>query len=282
MSIDVKPRITPLRNFASSELQNVRERKPLIHCVTNQVVMNWTANVLYALGASPLMSHAPEESSDLAKIRQGLVVNIGTLTHSWLQDLKQIVSDEKKQRGDSPVAILDPVGAGATVFRTENARDLLASGAFRILRGNAFEIMSVAGEKARGSGVDSLEASGQALAAAQSLAQEHDLIVVVSGATDWVTDGKRLLSLNNGTPLLTQVTGTGCSLNAVIAAFVAVAEPTEYFSAVAAAVSVFNIAGEKAATTAKGPGSFAVQFLDELTNLEPRHLDLLTGSEVEE
>lgn len=254
---------------AGGLLARVREKKPLVHCVTNQVVMNFTANTLYALGASPLMSHAPEEAVELARLRGNLLVNIGTLTAPWLEDVRRIVAAETVMghRGQRR-AVLDPVGAGATRFRTDAATELLRTGAFRVLRGNAFEVMSLAGQSARGQGVESFEESAMARAAARDLARRFGLVVAVSGAVDLVTDGERELRLANGHPYFTLVTGAGCALNAVIAAMVSAAgEEGDALEAVAAGLAVFNIAGEKAAERSPGPGSFALNFLDDLTRL---------------
>lgn len=257
-----------LASQTSDALARVRERKPLIHCVTNQVVMNFTANTLYALGASPLMSHAPEEAEELARLRAGLLINIGTLTAPWLDDVRRILAAEVAM--GSRRAVLDPVGAGATHFRTEAALELLATGAFRVLRGNAFEILSLGGESARGQGVESFEESDAALHAARTLAQKHALVVAVSGAVDLVTDGERVVELRNGHSYFTKVTGAGCALNAVIAAMTSVTE--DPWLATAEGIAVFNLAGEIAARESAGPGSFAVRFLDALANLSPAEI----------
>lgn len=250
-------------------LEKVRERKPLVHCVTNQVVMNFTANTLYALGASPLMSHAPEEATELSNIRANLLINIGTLTGPWVEDVHQILQAELKT--GKKLAVLDPVGAGATAFRTNTAHEFLKTGAFRALRGNAFEIMALTGESARGQGVESFDEATVAKHAACALAAQHGLIVAVSGPTDLVTDGHRILILKNGHPLFTKVTGAGCALNAVIAAFIAVSD--DAFIGTAAAIAVFNVAGEISASQASGPGSFATAFLDRLSHLHKADLD---------
>lgn len=249
----------------SAALARVREKKPLVHCVTNQVVMNFTANTLYALGASPLMSHAPEEAVELARLRGNLLINIGTLTAPWLEDVRRILAAETVIGHRR--AVLDPVGAGATRFRTEAALELLGTGAFRVLRGNAFEVMSLTGQSARGRGVESFEESTVALAAARDLARKHAIVVAVSGAVDLVTDGERVIQLRNGHPYLTMVTGAGCALNAVIAALMSVTD--DALLATAHGVALFNIAGEIAARKSSGPGTFAVQFIDTLANLTP-------------
>lgn len=255
-------------------LERVREVSPLIHGVTNQVVMNFTANVLYAVGASPLMSHAPEEAAELAATRANLLVNIGTLTTPWLEDVRSILRAEMELKRSRPRAVLDPVGAGFTRFRTDAARELLATGAFGVLRGNAFEVMKLAGESARGQGVDSGESSLDAAGAARRLAAEYQMVVAVSGVVDFVTDGRREIWLRTGHPLLTRVTGTGCALNAVIAATTAVDD--DPLHATAAALAAFGAAAMRAAESPPeepGPGQFAVGFLDALTGLKQADLE---------
>lgn len=266
----------------------VRKRRPLVHCVTNQVVMNFTANVLYAAGASPLMSQAPEEGAELAALRSSLLINIGTLTQDWVLDVEKLLEQEKdflESNHHPRRAILDPVGAGASKFRTETALKFLGTGVFAFLRGNAFEIQSLIGEKAQGRGVDSLSPVEQAHHAATILARDYNLIVAVSGPEDYVTDGRRSLILRNGSPLLSHVTGTGCSLNALIAAWTglpttslpmapslgaAASTINSHLWSVAGAITLLNLAAEKAeekmlATAGPGAiGCFAVELLNAL------------------
>jgi hydroxyethylthiazole kinase len=237
-------------------LSALREKHPLVHNITNFVVMNWTANVLLALGASPVMAHAPEEVEDFAGIAQALVVNIGTLDHAFVASMH--LAARRARKKDVPW-ILDPVGAGATRYRTETAKELIARKP-TIIRGNAGEIMALAG-KAKGAskGVDSLAASDSAVEAARRLAAKCGAVVVVTGATDYVLSGERKEAVEGGHAMSQQVTGTGCATTAIIGAFMAV-EPA--FEAAVHGLSVMKRAATRAADKAVGPGTFAIRMLD--------------------
>ncbi len=247
----------------SSILAQIRGRNPLIHNITNYVVMNNTANALLAIGASPAMVHAGEEVEEFVALSQALVVNIGTLSPAWVKamDLAACAANARKVPW-----VLDPVGAGATVYRTSTAA-AFANLRPACVRGNASEIMVLAGataEKPRG--VDSSRGSNDALAAARRLAATTGGIVAVTGATDYVTDGDRLLGLRNGHPLMARVTGLGCTATALVAAALAV-EP-DRFDAVAAGLSYLALAGEIAAEKSPGPGSLQLHLLDALHLLD--------------
>jgi hydroxyethylthiazole kinase len=237
-------------------LSLLRARRPLIHNITNFVVMNWTANVLLALGASPVMAHAPEEVEDFAAMAGALVVNIGTLDAAFIEAMNSAAKCARKH--GSPW-ILDPVGAGATGFRTDTANKLIKRKP-TVIRANAGEILALAG-KADGAskGVDSLAASEAGLDAARRLARKTGAVVAVTGATDYVTDGDRTESVEGGHAMSQQVTGTGCAATAVIGAFLAVEPP---FEAAVHGLSVMKRAAARAAKTAEGPGSFAMRMLD--------------------
>ena len=241
---------------------------PLVHSITNFVVMQVSANALLAAHASPLMAHAAEEMDDLTNIDSALVLNIGTLDPAWL-DSMELAGRLMKQKG-KPV-VLDPVGAGASGLRTRASLRLLDMVRPDILRGNASEIMALASEirsadKVTTKGVDSLNSSDEALDSARALAARFGCVVSVSGVTDIVTDGRRALAVEGGSPLMPLVTGMGCSASAVTGAYAAVCE--DRLTAAAAAMAVMASAGEKAGRTAEGPGSFLPAFLDALYLLD--------------
>ena len=243
-------------------LTEIRRTAPLVHNITNYVVMNNTANALLAVGASPAMVHAADEVEEFVAISRALVVNIGTLSPPWVGAMR--IAAERARARRVPWA-LDPVGVGATTFRDAVAADLAGRGP-SVIRGNASEILALAGTGARTKGVDSAHGAEAALDAARDLARRTGAVVAVTGATDYVTDGTRLATLNNGHPLMARVTGMGCTATALIGAFLAV-EP----DALAAAVhglTVLGVAGEIAAGASAGPGSLQVRLLDALYALD--------------
>lgn len=246
-----------------SDVQQIRNQAPLIHNITNFVVMNTTANALLAIGASPVMAHAVEEAAEMAGLASALVLNIGTLSGPWIEAMR-LAGRAARERG-IPI-VLDPVGAGATRYRTETARALLDELAPTVVRGNASEIRALVLEEAGTRGVDSAHASEDAADAGADLASRHRCVVVVSGATDFVLDGASAIRIHNGHPLMPRVTGLGCVATALVGAFAAV-NPSPLMAA-AHAMAVMGIAGEIAAEKAEGPGSFFVAFLDALHNLD--------------
>ncbi|MGL4439194.1 MAG: hydroxyethylthiazole kinase [Bosea sp. (in: a-proteobacteria)] len=242
----------PLR----AALSRLRERRPLVHNITNFVVMNWTANVLLALGASPVMAHAPEEVEDFAAMAGALVVNIGTLDAPFINAMTVAA---KRAATQTVPWILDPVGVGATQYRSETAMKLMEYQP-TILRGNAGEILALGGKTDGASkGVDSLAGSDAAVDAAKRLAARTGSVVVVTGATDYVVAADRIASVDGGHAMSQQVTGTGCATTAVIGAFLAIAPA---FDAALHGLSVMKRAAARAAGQATGPGSFAVHLLD--------------------
>ncbi|MDR3672605.1 MAG: hydroxyethylthiazole kinase [Holophaga sp.] len=250
----------PLQTWKAVE--EIRRLAPVVHNITNFVVMNNTANALLALGASPVMAHAEEEVADMVGIASSLVINIGTLSREWIKAMHK-AGERALERG-IPI-VLDPVGAGATGYRTETARGLASALRPAIIRGNASEIMAVCGDQARTKGVDSSEASQDALAAARNLHETWGSTVCVSGATDFVVGGRELYQVRNGHPMMTRVTGLGCTASALCGAFAAVTpDPAQ---AAAQAMVVMGIAGELAAAGAEGPGTLQVRFLDALYRL---------------
>ena len=244
------------------DVLEVRSRAPLVHNITNFVVMNFNANVLLALGASPIMAHAHEEVEEMIGIAQALVLNIGTLEPVWIDSM--ILAKKRATEKGIPI-ILDPVGAGATSYRDESITKLLAKKPPQIIRGNASEIMSVVGQSVDSKGVDSTASSAEAIEAAFKLARHIQGVVCVSGETDHVVNAQgQHVSLSNGQPLMAKVTGVGCSATAMIGAFAAI-QPAP-FRATAACMAYLGVAGEIAAqqTLEKGagPGTFQVELLD--------------------
>jgi hydroxyethylthiazole kinase len=243
-------------------VQAIRQRGPVIHNITNFVVMNTTANALLALGASPVMAHAEEEMADMVAIASALVINIGTLNQPWVKSMFK-AAEHAANRG-LPI-VLDPVGAGATPYRTNTVRALVAATRPTIIRGNASEIMALCGDQVTTKGVDSSEASQDAVGAAQALHKSLGSVICVSGETDYIVGGGELVRIRNGHPLMTRVTGLGCTATALCGAFAAVtSDPAR---AAAQAMAVMGIAGEMAAAKAEGPGTLQMHFLDVLFRL---------------
>ncbi|MED1470832.1 hydroxyethylthiazole kinase [Bacillus salipaludis] len=249
------------KKFISATLQKVREKNPLVHNITNIVVTNFTANGLLALGASPVMAYAPEEVADMAKIAGALVLNIGTLNSIEIESM--IIAGKSANENGVPV-IFDPVGAGATPFRTETAKKLMNEVRISVIRGNAAEIANVAGLNWEIKGVDAGESNGNAMELAIQTAQKLNTVVVITGKDDVISDGKKTFIVHNGHPILTKVTGTGCLLTAVIGAFSAVEK--DLVSASVSALVFYGSAAEIAAekTASMGPGSFQIEFLNQL------------------
>ena len=248
-------------------LRLVRERKPLVHQITNYVVMNETANATLALGALPVMAHAREEVAEMARLAGALVLNIGTLSPHWVDAM--LIAGKAANEAGVPV-VLDPVGVGATTYRTETARRILDEVDVAVLRGNAGEVATLVGVEAEVRGVESIAAADDAEAIAQAAASTLGVVASVTGPVDHVSDGDRVAAIANGDPLLASVTGTGCMSSAITGCFLAVAEP---FDAAVAALVAFGVAGEDAAQEAKGPGSFHVGLYDALAALDPATLD---------
>lgn len=251
-----------------ADLEAVREQAPLVHSITNLVVMNFNANALLALGAAPVMAHAEEEVREMVGIAQALVLNIGTLEPAWIRAMKLALA-AARERG-IPV-VLDPVGAGATPYRNAALADLLQAGSPTIVRGNASEIMSLAGLAVRTRGVDSAASSLEAVDAARGLARELGAVVCVSGADDHVVDASgRWATLSNGHPWMTRVTGVGCSASALVGAFAAV-QP-DAWRATLAAMAYLGVVGETAVERVQdvgaGVGSLQIELLDGLQLLE--------------
>ncbi|WP_311260398.1 hydroxyethylthiazole kinase [Microbacterium sp. WCS2018Hpa-9] len=263
---------------AAELLSELRESPPLTHCITNSVVTGFTANVLLALGAAPAMVDIVDEAGMFAGVASGVLINLGTPTPG------QRAASLEAAAGAVAAGIpwvLDPVAIGALPVRTALAHELVASRPTAI-RGNASEILALAGLSAGGRGVDAVDTTDSAAEAALALATRHGSVVAVSGPVDLVTDGVRLLRIANGHELLTRVTGGGCALGAVMAAFLGAARSTsaDPLTAVGSASLVYTIAAERAAVHVAGPGTFAVALLDALAAVQPA--DLVASARVQE
>ena len=256
------------------DVLTIRERQPLVVNLTNTVVTNVTANALLALGASPIMTESQQEIGELVALSQALVLNIGTL-HSRQIALMQAAAAQA-QTARVPV-VLDPVGAGATRLRTETALALLQNAHPEIVRGNASEILALAGEHAHGSGVDSRHLPQQAQKAAQAVAQQFGCIVCVSGEEDVVTNGREFWYVRNGHALMAKVTGIGCMATALIGGFRAVNDSA--LTATVNAMGLMGVAGEMAGGQASGPGTFQASLFDALFSLS--EIDISAQLDVE-
>ena len=250
-----------------ADLRAVREKSPLVHNITNYVAMNFTANALLAVGASPVMAHAVEEMKDMTGIAGALMINIGTLDAQWIEGM---IAAGKAMASRGGVIVLDPVGAGATPYRTETAWKIIEACYPTIIRGNGSEIMALVNADIKSKGVDSSASSSDALASAKALARSTGAVVTISGAVDYVTDGEKVEQLSNGSPMQTLVTAMGCTASSMVAAFAAV--NPDPFEASLHAMALMGVAGEIAAKRSIGPGSLLTNFNDELYLISPEEL----------
>jgi hydroxyethylthiazole kinase len=246
-------------------LRALREAKPLVHQITNYVVMNETANATLALGALPVMAHAPEEVEEMTGLAGALVLNIGTLSEHWVEAM--LLAGRAAGRRGVPI-VLDPVGAGATGFRTDTARRLLDELDVTVLRGNPGEVATLVGVAAEVRGVESVAAGADPADLAREAARTLGVVASVTGAVDHVSDGERVLAVANGHELLAAVSGTGCMSTALTGCFLA-AKGEEPLAAAAEALAAFGVAAEDAAHAARGPGTFHANLYDGLAALEP-------------
>lgn len=260
---------------AGTTLRVMRETKPLVHQITNYVVMNETANATLAIGALPVMAHAQEEVEEMAQLASSLVINIGTLSEHWVEAML-LAGGAASARG-IPV-VLDPVGAGATGYRTRTARRILDAVDVTVLRGNAGEVATLVGAQAEVRGVESMGVAGEPADLAREAGRRLGLVASVTGPVDHVSDGERVLAIANGHPLLAAVTGTGCISTALTGCFLA-AKPDEPLEAAAEALAAFGVAAEDAAAGAAGPGTFHARLYDALAALDPDRLDERTRIE---
>lgn len=251
-------------------MQKIKRVKPLIHNITNYVVMEKTANLLLALGASPIMSHATEEVAEITSSANALALNIGTLSSFSAGAMK--LSIKKAQEKKIPI-ILDPVGAGASHYRTTVSLELIREGV-TLIRANASEVLALTGGETKIKGVDALIDADLCIENAKGLAKREGCVVLMSGKTDTITDGSFVVQVSGGDPLMQCVTGMGCTLSAAVAAFLSVEK--DALKAAERAAYLFKWAGEKAASKARGPGYFYMEFIDsiyDLFNTKTGHLD---------
>jgi len=246
-------------------IERIRQERPLIHNITNMVAMNDSANIILAIGGLPVMAHAQAEVREMVRVAGALVLNIGTLTSEQIDSM--IAAGEEANNLKKPV-VLDPVGAGATHLRTESALRLQERIKIDIVRGNHAEVSILAGLKGSIKGVESVGSGKNAVEVARSLARKHNQVVIITGKQDIVTDGKTVIEINNGSPMLGTITATGCMVTSLIATFAAVCN--DYVMASTGALVCFGLAGERAAVKAQGPGSFKVNLFDEVYNLNEK------------
>lgn len=257
------------------DIAAIRSHAPLVHNITNFVVMNNTANALLSLGASPVMAHAAEEVEDMVSIASALVVNVGTLSHAWVEAMELAM---RRAASLGVPIVYDPVGAGATPYRNSVNVRLLSAATPTIIRGNGSEIMALAADlapalsecetiAAQTKGVDSTASSDAALEAAKRLSSALGSVVVISGPRDYIVSGSSVQTNDHGTPMMARVTGMGCTSSALCGAFMAVRR-NDPATAALHAMQTMGMAGEKALAQASGPGSFQVAFLDALYNIK--------------
>lgn len=258
------------------DIEKIRTNAPLVHNITNYVVMNTTANALLAIGASPVMAHALSEVEDMAAIAGALVINIGTLSDPWIESMFKAAH---KARSRQIPIVLDPVGAGATPYRTRTARELIRAAAPAIIRGNGSEILALCEEGRITKGVDSTSASDLAIDAANALAKDLGCAVCITGATDYIVSQRPMIAVKNGHAMMTRVTGLGCTATALCGAFAAV--NPDYDRAAAHAMAVMGIAGEMAAENAPGPGTLQLRFIDCLYQITQDHIEKRLKASIE-
>lgn len=268
------PAALDLAVLTAESLDRIRQRTPLVHNITNFVVMNDTANALLAIGASPVMAHSIDEVREMVGYAGALVLNIGTLEESWIESMH--AAGIEANRLGVPV-VLDPVGAGATKFRTATVERLLDAVRVAIVRGNAGELATIAGHAASVRGVDSVAATHPDVAV-RTVATRTGGAAVASGATDFVADGRRLAHVRNGHPFMSRITGSGCMATAIAGAFAAV-ESDPFLAALEATIA-FGIAGEMAAGKSAGPGTFRANLIDAVANLDRATIMTRTAAEI--
>jgi len=251
-------------DIAARNLEAVKNAAPLIHAITNFVTMGWVADVLSAVGASPIMADAVEEVEEVAAQADALVLNLGTLNPGRLAGM--LKAGHQAAATGIPI-VLDPVGAGAISTRTEAALEILDCFQVSVIRANASEMLALSGQVIQARGVDAIHPVESARAAAGQVAAEFGLIAVVTGAEDLITTGDKVFHVANGHPLMGRVSGTGCAVGAVIGAFLAV-DP-DPLNAAFSALACFNLAGEMAAKKAASAGSFKIALMDTLDTMTP-------------
>jgi hydroxyethylthiazole kinase len=249
-------------------LARIHDRHPLIHHITNYVVMNDTANLTLALGASPVMAHAKEEVAEMVSAAGALVLNPGTLTPEWVEAM--LIAARRANELGIPV-IYDPVGVGATRLRNETGERFLSELRLAVIRGNSGEVGALAGAGGRVKGVDSVEGVKDPAQVTRDLAYKYDTVVAITGQRDILSDGLRTLGVDNGHPMLKTITGSGCMATTAVATFCAV--ESNYLIASAAALACYGLAAQAAAERAKGPGTFRAELLDSVYQLSPEQVE---------
>lgn len=257
-------------------LRRLREAKPLVHQITNYVVMNETANATLSLGALPVMAHAREEVEEMVGLAGALVINIGTLSPHWIEAM--LAAGKAANARKVPV-VVDPVGAGATRYRTDTAKRLLDEVEVTVVRGNAGEVATLVGMQAEVRGVESIGGAGDPAQLAREAARALGVVASVTGPVDFVSDGERVAAVSNGHVLLSRVSGTGCMSTSITGCFLA-AKPEAPLEAAAEALAAFGVAAEDAAARARGPGTFHAALYDALAGLDPDTLDARARIEV--
>jgi len=273
------------KSALSTALKNVRTSTPLVHCITNYVTVNDCANALLACGGSPIMSDEPLDVGDIQTICGGLVLNIGTLNEQTIAGMKAAAA--KATELGHPI-VLDPVGAGASALRTQTASDLLDGYDVKVIRGNMSEMKALAGAAASTRGVDvnpddvvTDENLAESAAFAKSLAVQTGAVVAITGAIDIVADAQRAIAIRNGSPIMGKITGAGCMLTCVTAAY-AVANPDALLEGVVAAITGMGVAGEMAVARMQpvdGNASFRTYLIDALYNLNGQALEAVARIE---
>ena len=248
--------------MVAADIAAVRAAHPMVHHITNIVVTNFTANITLCLGAAPVMAPCIGESPEMASFAGALLLNIGTLDPPQVDSM--LAAGRRANELGIPV-VLDPVGAGATALRTESSTRLLGELDIAVIRGNAGEVLTLAGAGGRVRGVDSMESAGERESLIQEFSAGCGAVVAVTGSTDFVTDGTRTATIGNGHELMGRVTGTGCGASTAVACFVG--SGIEPFRATCSGLAAYAIAGELAGREARGPGTFVPLFLDALASL---------------
>ncbi|EJO5348348.1 hydroxyethylthiazole kinase [Clostridium botulinum] len=248
-------------------IEKMREKTPLIHCITNYVTINDCANILLSFGASPAMCEAYDEVYDFTSLSSALYINLGTLTKE--QETSAVLASMSAKNHNIPV-IIDPVGCPAMKRKVEVINRISEVGKIDIIKGNIGEIKFLSGMACETRGVDSLDNGDNALEACKKLAQKYNCIVAATGEKDFVSDGKRSAIIQNGTEMLTKVTGAGCMLGALCAA--TCANSKDKLVSTTAAILSMNIAGEKAYEKAQLPGSFRIALIDSIYTLSDEEI----------
>ena len=252
---------------AAELVLRIRAKHPLLHHITNFVVMNETANATLAIGALPVMAHAKEEVAEMVGAAGALVLNPGTLTPEWVEAM--LIAGKRANELGTPI-VYDPVGVGATKLRNETGQRFLDNLHLAVIRGNSGEVGALAGAGGIVKGVESVEGVKDPVAVAKNLARKYNTVVAITGKRDIISDGARVMGVDNGHVMLKTITGTGCMATTIVAAFCAVEK--DYLVAATAALACYGLAAQRAARRAKAPGSFRAALLDAIYQLTPAQI----------